>query len=153
MVDGKENYKFDLGVKGLTVLSVDWSVIIVLCTEKGWDCWSKAGKAQCATSRRKGMEYNHFELLHCHFLCLRYPQDEKKKGCYHLILVVSHHLLHIYCKINMIFFRDKSWKFKFFNLTWWILIWCLWFFCSPCTINHLISLVTMRILESEWCTM
>ena len=63
------------------------------------------------------MEYNYTEL-HCHFLCLRYPQDEKKKGCYHLILVVSHHLLHIYYKINMIFFfRNKSWKFKLFNLT------------------------------------
>ena len=105
MVEGKENYKFDLGVKGITVLRVDWSVIIVLCTEKGWDCWIKAGKAQCATSRRKGMEYNHFEL-HCHFLCLRCPQDEKKKGCYHLIVVVSHHLLLIYCKINMIFFLE-----------------------------------------------
>ena len=152
MVDGKENYKFDLGVKGLTVLSVDWSVIIVLCTEKGWDCWSKAGKAQCATSRRKGMEYNHFEL-HCHFLCLRCPQDDKKKGCYYLIPVVSHHVLHIHFKINDFFLEIKVENLNSFNFTWWILIWCFWFFCSPCTINHLISLVTMRILESEWCTM
>lgn len=95
------------------------------------------------------MEYNHFEL-HCHFLCLRCPQDEKKKGCYHLILVVSHHLLLIYCKINMIFFLEiKVGNLNSLTLPDGFLFDVFGFFCSPCTINHLISLVTMRILESE----